>query len=189
VIEARGISKRFEDKILFDNLSFSIPRSAIVGKFLCVRSFLCCSGLCFCFCFVFSFIKTPYLGVIGPNGSGKTTLFRMIAGELKPDSGTIRLGATVSSFSSLFYTFISFSDVIFGQVQLGYVSQLRPLNLEASIYEEVSGGVDYYEVGSQRVHVRTYIACVRQLPSPFLPESIIPTTAHSSIRKSHFNIL
>jgi branched-chain amino acid transport system ATP-binding protein len=27
--------------------------------------------------------------VIGPNGAGKTTLFNLVAGELKPDSGTI----------------------------------------------------------------------------------------------------
>jgi sulfate-transporting ATPase len=106
VIEARGISKRYDNKILFENLTFNIPRSAIVG-------------------------------VIGANGTGKTTLFRIIAGEVKPDSGSIRLGPSV---------------------QLGYVSQMRPLNLEASIYEEISGGVDYYEVGTQQVHVRTYIA-------------------------------
>ena len=30
------------------------------------------------------------VGVIGPNGAGKTTLFRMITGQEKPDSGTIR---------------------------------------------------------------------------------------------------
>ncbi len=29
--------------------------------------------------------------IIGPNGAGKTTLFGLIAGELKPDSGTVRV--------------------------------------------------------------------------------------------------
>jgi branched-chain amino acid transport system ATP-binding protein len=29
--------------------------------------------------------------IIGPNGAGKTTLFSLIAGELKPDGGSIRL--------------------------------------------------------------------------------------------------
>ncbi len=35
------------------------------------------------------------VGIIGPNGAGKTTLFRMITGQEKPDSGTIRIGETV----------------------------------------------------------------------------------------------
>jgi ATP-binding cassette subfamily F protein uup len=34
-------------------------------------------------------------GIIGPNGSGKTTLISMLTGALKPDSGTVRLGANV----------------------------------------------------------------------------------------------
>jgi len=33
-------------------------------------------------------------GLIGPNGAGKTTLFNLIAGSLKPDAGSIRLGST-----------------------------------------------------------------------------------------------
>src|SRR5205807_3781851 len=35
------------------------------------------------------------VGIIGPNGAGKTTLFRMIVGEEKPDSGSLRVGETV----------------------------------------------------------------------------------------------
>jgi branched-chain amino acid transport system ATP-binding protein len=29
--------------------------------------------------------------IIGPNGAGKTTLFNQISGDLRPDSGTVRL--------------------------------------------------------------------------------------------------
>jgi ABC transport system ATP-binding/permease protein len=35
------------------------------------------------------------IGVIGVNGSGKTTLLRLLAGELVPDSGTIKRGKTL----------------------------------------------------------------------------------------------
>ena len=35
------------------------------------------------------------VGIIGPNGAGKTTLFRMLTGQEKPDTGTIRVGETV----------------------------------------------------------------------------------------------
>jgi ATPase subunit of ABC transporter with duplicated ATPase domains len=36
-------------------------------------------------------------GVVGVNGSGKTTLLRLMLGRLKPDSGRVRIGKTVSS--------------------------------------------------------------------------------------------
>jgi ATP-binding cassette, subfamily F, member 3 len=35
------------------------------------------------------------LGIVGSNGSGKTTLLRVLVGELKPDSGTVKVGTGV----------------------------------------------------------------------------------------------
>src|SRR5258708_5859052 len=35
------------------------------------------------------------IGIVGPNGAGRTTLIEMLTGTNPPDSGTIRLGATI----------------------------------------------------------------------------------------------
>ena len=86
----------------------------------------------------FSLPPGGIIGVIGPNGAGKTTLFRMITGQEKSDSGTIRIGETV---------------------RLAYVDQSRDtLDANKSIWEEISGGNDTIELGKRQVNSRAYVA-------------------------------
>ncbi len=107
VIEAEGVSKGFGDRLLFEDLTFSLPPAGIVG-------------------------------VIGPNGAGKTTLFRMIVGEEAPDAGTLRVGDTV---------------------QLAYVDQSREsLDPAATVWKEISGGLDTIELGKRELNSRQYVS-------------------------------
>jgi len=78
------------------------------------------------------------VGVIGPNGAGKTTLFRMITGQDKPDSGTIKIGESV---------------------QLGYVDQSRDsLNPNNNVWQEISDGLDQLMLGKREVNSRGYVS-------------------------------
>jgi len=78
------------------------------------------------------------VGVIGPNGAGKTTLFRMITGQEKPDSGTIRTGDTV---------------------RLAYVDQSRDsLDPTKSVWEVITNGADLLDLGKVQVKSRAYVA-------------------------------
>src|SRR5437016_9993993 len=90
VVDAAGLSKGYGDKVLFENVSFGLPRGGIVG-------------------------------VIGPNGAGKTTLFRMITGQVKPDTASLRIGETVT---------------------LGYADQDRALDGNKTVWEVISDGKD-----------------------------------------------
>jgi ATPase subunit of ABC transporter with duplicated ATPase domains len=75
--------------------------------------------------------------VIGPNGAGKTTLFRMITGQDKPDSGSIRVGETV---------------------KLGYVDQSRDaLDPNKNVWEEISGGAEKFYFGKNEIQTRAYV--------------------------------
>jgi ATP-binding cassette ChvD family protein len=78
------------------------------------------------------------VGVIGPNGAGKTTLFRMIAGQEKPDSGTLRVGDTV---------------------KLAYVDQSRDaLDGKKTVWEEISEGAETLTLGTRTMQSRAYVA-------------------------------
>ncbi len=78
------------------------------------------------------------VGVIGPNGAGKTTLFRMITGQEQPDTGTFTVGETVD---------------------LAYVDQSRDsLDPDATVYEEITGNVEFMKVGNREVNGRAYVS-------------------------------
>jgi energy-dependent translational throttle protein EttA len=106
VIVADGISKAYGDVVLFEKLSFRLPRGGIVG-------------------------------VIGPNGAGKTTLFRIMTGQEAPDSGELKVGATV---------------------EMAYVDQSRDaLSPDASVWSEITGEQDEIELGrGTKVNSRAY---------------------------------
>jgi len=107
VIEVEHLRKGFGERLLIEDLSFSLPRAGIVG-------------------------------IIGPNGAGKTTLFRMLTGQEVPDGGSVTIGDTVD---------------------LAYVDQSRDtLDDNATVYEEITGGVDNLKVGNREIHGRAYVA-------------------------------
>ena len=106
VIEVKSLKKGFGDRLLMDNLSFTLPPGGIAG-------------------------------IIGPNGAGKTTLFRMITGSEQPDSGSIRIGDTVTVAS---------------------VDQSRDSLVDSNtIWEEISGGQDLVQVGNYETPSRAYV--------------------------------
>ncbi len=77
------------------------------------------------------------VGIIGPNGAGKTTLFRMITGQVEPDSGAVRLGETV---------------------KMAYVDQSRQdLDDGKTVWEEISNGQDVLQVGNYETPSRAYV--------------------------------
>ena len=107
VIDAVNVAKAFGDKLLYDNLNFSLPPAGIVG-------------------------------VVGPNGAGKTTIFKMIMNELNPDSGEFKVGETV---------------------KLGYVDQThKDIHPDKSVFDVVSNGLEYVEVGNQKINSRAYLS-------------------------------
>jgi len=86
-------------------------------------------------------VKIPagsIVGVIGPNGAGKTTMLRLITGQEQPDKGTIEIGSTV---------------------KLAYVDQSRAtLNPENTVFEEITGGEDFIDLGGRKRNARAYVA-------------------------------
>jgi len=85
----------------------------------------------------FSLPKAGIVGVIGPNGAGKTTLVKMLMEEDKPDAGILKIGETVKMIGV-------------GQ------DRMEELNADKTVFEEISGGEDDIELGTQKVNSRAY---------------------------------
>jgi ATP-binding cassette ChvD family protein len=86
----------------------------------------------------FTLPRNGIVGVIGPNGVGKTTLFKTIVGLEQPDSGIVKVGETV---------------------KLSYVDQARAgIDPKKTVWEVVSDGLDYIEVGKTEVPSRAYVS-------------------------------
>jgi energy-dependent translational throttle protein EttA len=107
VIEVQNLRKGFGERLLIEDLTFSLPKAGIVG-------------------------------IIGPNGAGKTTLFKMLTGQETTDLGSVVIGDTV---------------------ELAYVDQSRDaLDSDATVFEEITGGVEHMKVGNREIHGRAYCA-------------------------------
>ena len=78
------------------------------------------------------------VGIIGPNGAGKTTIFKMIMNELDADKGDFKVGETV---------------------KIGYVDQThKDIKEDKTVYDVVSNGLEYVEVGDQKINSRAYLS-------------------------------
>ena len=107
VLVAEHLRKGFGERVLIDDLSFTLPRNGIVG-------------------------------IIGPNGVGKTTLLKTIVGLEPIDGGELQVGESV---------------------KISYVDQQREgLDPDKNLWEVVSGGNDFIQVGETEIPSRAYVA-------------------------------
>jgi len=86
----------------------------------------------------FKLPQAGIVGVIGPNGAGKTTLFKMIMGELTPDSGSFEVGETA---------------------KVAYVDQSHSnIDPEKTIWENFSDGQELILMSGREVNSRAYLS-------------------------------
>jgi len=86
----------------------------------------------------FTLPRNGIVGVIGANGVGKTTLFKTIVGLETPDEGKVKVGETV---------------------KISYVDQSRAgLDPTKNLWETVSDGNDYIQVGNVEIPSRAYVS-------------------------------
>ena len=86
----------------------------------------------------FTLPRNGIVGVVGPNGVGQSTLFKTIVGLEPLDGGDLKIGQTV---------------------KLSYVDQSRAgIDPKKTLWEAVSDGLDYIQVGNVEMPSRAYVA-------------------------------
>lgn len=129
----------------------------------------------------FDIVPGEILGIIGKNGSGKSTLLRVLAGIIKPDSGTVDMGknrVSLLTLSSSLMTELSGRDNVFLiGLQLGFSMQeiqdkivdiVRFAELEKFINQPVrtySSGMRSKLSFSIAVHMATEVMLIDELLS------------------------
>ncbi|MGB0645859.1 MAG: ATP-binding cassette domain-containing protein [Bradymonadia bacterium] len=82
-------------------------------------------------------LRGDRIGIIGANGAGKTTLIRLLLGELKPNSGEIKLGT---------------------KRQVLFLDQLRDaIDDSKTVFDNIADGHDTISIGGRTLHVHGYL--------------------------------
>lgn len=87
--------------------------------------------------FSFEFVPGSKVGIIGPNGIGKSSFLKVLTGELEPDTGKIKYAPALE----------------FNYIDQGKVT----LDLEKTVAEEISGGVETIDLGTEKISVWGYL--------------------------------
>lgn len=87
--------------------------------------------------FSFEFVPGSKVGIIGPNGIGKSSFLKVLTGQLEPDTGKIKYAPALE----------------FNYIDQGKVT----LDLEKTVAEEISGGVETIDLGTEKISVWGYL--------------------------------
>ncbi|NNK87604.1 MAG: energy-dependent translational throttle protein EttA [Flavobacteriaceae bacterium] len=86
----------------------------------------------------FKLPQAGIVGIIGPNGAGKTTIFKMIMGQIEPDSGSFEVGETA---------------------KIAYVDQMHSnIDPEKTIWQNFSDEQELIMMGNRQVNSRAYLS-------------------------------